>query len=136
MPINYQGRLESAVAVQSVWDGAYEIQTYTAGPSYDPTETDPSVYTRFTSWDEGSSQPVALAAPTTPADTVPIAASPLTFTVATGASLPATIIGVLLVNISSGLLVGVFPFGTSQVMSVVGQTLTLNEHYDIGPIAP
>lgn len=136
MPINYNGRLESAQAVQSVIGSAYRCRPYTAGPTYDPTVTDPSLYTDFASWVGGNEQTVVTHSPTTPADTVPIPTDPLTFTVDAGSSLPQSVLGMLLINHFSGLLVGVFEFTTPQVMSVVGQTLTINEQYNIGPLAP
>jgi len=140
VPINDAGRLAIANQIRSLINGGsgWRVIPYTAGPSFDPAETDPSVYTTLTgAWVEGDYQRLTL--DTAAGDYLHMllaAAAALSWTASMSGTWPETVVGVIITSGDGATLVAVQPFGTPIVIPTIGSVLNTSVSYTEGELLP
>lgn len=140
MITNAGRRLIQQVLRSSMLSLGWSTYPYISGPDTDPTDADPSDYTDAGPFDEGTTQAISPTLPPVMPDPSVMPLGTTTWTLSSGATIPQTVTGMLLIgyNPSTGIpvLVGAKPFLAAVVLSAVGQQMIVTEQYLAGLLAP
>lgn len=109
---------------------------YSAGPTYDPAETDPSVYTQASDWDEGAGQNLNFGSASGDTDAATAPGVPQMWTASIGGTYPQTILGMIVTDDANTVLHAVLPFDTPIVIPSAGSVMTTTVNYVEGQLAP